>query len=73
MDFQKPLTILIDSEIKDLYDGPPKHFIEELQLYFALNDDARVLSFIRNRFIKKFLSHYFVVTRVSRSPRKVLL
>ena len=54
MDFQQRLNMLIDSETKELYDSPPKHSIEEQQLYFALNDDKRVLSSISNRSIKRF-------------------
>ena len=56
MAFQKCLTILIDSEIKDLY-GPPKYSIEEQRLYFALNDDEeQAISSIRNRSHKCFVS-----------------
>ena len=71
MAFRKRLTILIDSEIKDLY-GPPKYSIEEQRLYFALNDDEeQAISSIRNRSHKCFfivLLGYFKSKPVVLSP-----
>jgi len=49
MAYTERLQILIDSEIKDLY-NPPSFTLEEPRFYFALNDqEAKVANAIRNR------------------------
>jgi len=71
MAFHKRLTVLIDSEINDLY-GPPKYSIEEQRLYFTLNDDEeQALLSIRNRSHKCFfivLLGYFKSKPIVLSP-----
>ncbi len=65
---RKRLTILLESEIRDLF-SPPKLTIEEKRLYFALNDlEEEAFNRIRNRYHRCYfvlLLGYFKVKPVS--------
>lgn len=71
MAYQKRLTILLDSEVKDLF-GIPIYSIEEQRVYFALNDvEAKVVNAIQDRLHRCFfivLLGYFKTKPICLNP-----
>ena len=71
MTSQRRLSILLDSEIKDLY-GVPQYSLDEQRVYFSLNDiEERTANSIRNRAHRCFftaLLGYFKTKPVVLSP-----